>query len=72
MKTFRGGLEDLHYAKIFEAKLAANPSASWAEEVKGLLAVPDEVVTSFTAFTDDPVVYQTWRDRMADLIEEEH
>ena len=70
LENFRDGLEDLHYAKILEKRLAAQPNAPWAEKARKLLAVPDEVVTSLVAFTTEPKVYQRWRNELADTIEE--
>jgi hypothetical protein len=70
LENFRDGLEDLHYAKILEKRLAAQPNAPWAEKARKLLAVPDEVVTSLVAFTTEPKVYQRWRNALADIIEE--
>jgi hypothetical protein len=36
-----------------------------------VLDVPQAVMESMTNFTDDPVAIRAWRDRMADLIEQE-
>jgi hypothetical protein len=70
LENFRDGLEDYHYAKILEKRLAGKPDAPWAEKARRLLAVPDEVVTSLEAFTVEPDVYQRWRDALAKTIEE--
>jgi hypothetical protein len=69
LENFRDGLEDLAYAKLLEAKLKANPSASWAAEAKRLLEVPVSVFEKLDNFTDDPAAVYAWRDAMADLIE---
>lgn len=70
LENFRDGLEDYHYAKILEKRLADKPDAPWAGKARMLLAVPDEVVTSLVAFTVEPDVYQRWRDALAKTIEE--
>ena len=69
LENFRDGLEDLAYAKLLEAKLAANPNATWAEEAKRLLAVPECVVKTMDSYTYNPAVLYAWRDAIADLIE---
>jgi hypothetical protein len=69
LENFRDGLEDFAYAKILEAKLAADPGASWAQEAKRLLAVPEAVAKDLAHYTYDPAVLYAWRDAIADLIE---
>ena len=54
---------------ILEAKLAADPGASWAQEAKRLLAVPEAVAKDLAHYTYDPAVLYAWRDAIADLIE---
>ena len=56
LENFRDGLEDYHYAKILRA-------------CGGTATVPDSLVTSLKVFSDDPNVYQAWRDALADEIE---
>ncbi len=56
LENFRDGLEDYHYAKILES-------------CGGTATVPDSVVTSLRAHTDDPDTYMAWRDALADEIE---
>jgi hypothetical protein len=56
LENFRDGLDDCHYAKILEAR-------------GGKAEVPQSLVVSLTAFSDDVKAYQRWRDAMADAIE---
>lgn len=42
----------------------------WLSKARDLLAVPNEVVRSWSSFSTDPAVIYRWRDAMADLIEE--
>lgn len=56
LENFRDGLEDYHYAKILRAR-------------GGTVTVPESLVTSLRAFSDDPDAYQAWRDALADEIE---
>ena len=73
LENFRDGVEDYNYAKMLERLAAGRGSAddAWAREAKALLAVPLSVMESMTNFTDSAEAVYAWRDRMADLIEEE-
>jgi hypothetical protein len=77
LENFRDGLEDYAYYRILEAtvaKVEISPElrarrAEWLAKAKGLLVVPEEVVTSRTEFTDDPAVVYRYRDSLAEAIE---
>jgi len=77
LENFRDGLEDFAYARILEATLAkveadpklAGPRRAWIAKARALLAVPQEVAASRTAYTRDPAVLRRWRDGMAEAIE---
>lgn len=71
LENFRDGLEDYAYALELERRLKActNPDGPWAAKARAALAVPDDVMTSMTDYTDDPAAVMRWRDAMADLIE---
>ena len=69
LENFRDGLEDYAYALLLEKKLAANPSAPWADEARKLLEVPKSVMNTMSDFNDDPAALYAWRNAMADLIE---
>ena len=77
LENFRDGLEDYAYYRILEttvAKVQASPQlqaqyAQWLIKAKGLLAVPNEIVTSRTEFTYDPTVLYRYRNSLAEAIE---
>lgn len=56
LECFRDGLDDYHYAKILELR-------------GGKADVPESLVASLEAYSDDVDAYQRWRDSMADAIE---
>ncbi len=68
-ENFRDGLEDLWYAKLLERRLAANPSADWAETARKLVKVPRKLFDTMTNFSDDPNVLYAWRNAMADILD---
>ena len=49
----------------------ADKTDAWSAAARAALDVPLAVMESMTNFTDDPVAIRAWRDRMADLIEQE-
>jgi hypothetical protein len=77
LENFRDGLEDYAYYRILEAavgKVEASPElrarrAQWLVKAKGLLVVPEELVTSRTEFTDNPDVLYRYRNSLAEAIE---
>ncbi len=77
LENFRDGLEDYAYARVLEATLArieadpglAQQRGAWIAKARALLAVPQEVAASRTAYTRDPAVLRRWRDGMAEAIE---
>ena len=73
LENFRDGIEDYNIAKRLERLLAAHADKTdaWSVAARAALDVPLTVMESMTNFTDDPAAIRAWRDRMADLIEQE-
>jgi hypothetical protein len=76
LENFRDGLEDYAYWRILAAtvaKVEASPQlrgqrADWLAKAKKLLQVPEEVVSSLSAYTHDPAALYRWRDALAEAI----
>ena len=73
LENFRDGVEDYNIAKRLERLLDAHADKTdaWSVAARAALDVPPAVMESMTNFTDDPATIRAWRDRMADLIEQE-
>ncbi|MFW6162865.1 MAG: DUF4091 domain-containing protein [Planctomycetota bacterium] len=77
LENFRDGLDDYAYVRVLEGTLAeveADPGLAperraWIAQARALLAVPEEVAASRTAYTRDPAVLRRWRNDLAEAIE---
>ncbi len=77
LENIRDGAEDYEYYWLLENLVAqadaarlATPDRRRVDEARGLLQVPDAVLTSITQYTQDPQVLLRQRDRIAAAIVE--
>lgn len=79
LENFRDGLEDYAYVRILEAamhaeektpKLSAAESKKWLESARAALTVPEELVRGLEDYSRDPKVLYSWREHIADLIDQ--
>jgi len=73
-ENFRDGLEDYEYYQLLEQAIAEGKrrglSAALIDRAQRILAVPEGIVRTLTAFTRDPELFARHRLRIAETIEE--
>lgn len=78
LENYRDGMEDFAYSKILESiieKYTAKGDAltgseqKWLDNARKALAVPDSLVSDMGHYSHDPKQLESWRNRIADLID---
>lgn len=78
LENYRDGMEDFAYAKILESiidKYAAKGDSltkderKWLDEARRALVVPTSLVEDMGHYSHDPQALNSWRDKIADLID---
>jgi hypothetical protein len=78
LENYRDGLEDFAYVKILESIIdkyeakgdsLTNAEREWLDDARKAASVPNNLVNDKTDYSRDPKALESWRNRIADLID---